>query len=283
MLDRLPEEILVHILTIIISEQQQQPLEDVVKDLSCVCRSWSQMLDSTPQRDRFWMLLATSQGFSIGHRRSRNTAKKMFFRRYREVQQAKKHDMDKKIHKLARRLEKNDCVALIRKSISTVTPSSSPTTTISSSTSIVHRAVPSMDHRTLLHLACWWGRIKTVKMLLNDCQASLFVQDDLNATPLLMAAWAGHSTVVQVLLTHLKGRQCCGPEEDLPQTKLLLQDYIHQKGIPPLTSSCGGRGPKTALVWAYRKKFPVVVKLLMQAADIHDMDNYLKLQNENVE
>ena len=34
----------------------------------------------------------------------------------------------------------------------------------------------------------------------------------------------------------------------------LLTKYVNIKGIPPLTSSCGGRGPYTALEWAKRKR-----------------------------
>jgi len=280
MLDRLPDEILVNILT------RLEPLEDVLEALPCVCRSWSHMLDSTSKRDHFWALLATSRGISVGRRSgSRNNGKKVVMRRYRELRKARQNDVDKMIHMLARRLEKNDCAAFVRKKIiattttSTTNSSFPATATISSNNNIaiVHRAVPSMEHRTLLHVACWRGRLQTVNMLLNEFDASIFVQDDSNATPLLVAAWAGHAAVVQVILTHLKEQH--GQQQNGKQNNTVL-DYIHQKGIPPQTSSCGGRGPKTALVWAYRKKFCAVVKPLMQAAQIQDGVAYMRDQNE---
>ena len=86
------------------------------------------------------------------------------------------------------------------------------------------------------------------------------VSDDLNATPLLIAAWAGHVSAVGVLLK-----------------KQVSKAHLHQKGAPPLTSSCGGHGPKTALDWAQRKQFPEVVRLLKRAgAHVTDFGQYDK-------
>jgi len=64
-------------------------------------------------------------------------------------------------------------------------------------------------------------------MLLNQCNASVFVQDDSNATPLLRPAWAGHAAVVRVILDHLKERH--GQENDDQQQNSMLEDHIQKE------------------------------------------------------
>lgn len=229
-MERLPEEILVDIVS------RLEPLEDSLSNLPCVCRSWSQTFNTT----RFWTLLAKSRNLSIG--RHRRHAKRSFFQRYFQARKAEKNEADRFIIQLGKRLERSDCVAYIRKQLSTNSPTCS----------IVHHKVTCWEHRTLLHMACWRGRVKTVKMLLEEHHpASLLELDDSNASPLLLAAWSGHANVVRALLVHYSNNK--------------QRHFLNEKGVPPLTSSCGGRGPKTALCWAKRKGFHPVVRLLENA------------------
>ena len=146
-----------------------------------------------------------------------------------------------------RKLEKSDCAAHVRRTLSSWEDSGS----------LVNHAVASLEHRTLLYYACWYGRCATARMLLHEYQASPWKVDDHHASPLLVASWAGQTRVVRLLL----------------QTALIVKDDSHGRlqqhmelpGIPPLTSSCGGKGPKSAVVWAERKGFAAVVKLLRKA------------------
>ena len=57
-------------------------------------------------------------------------------------------------------------------------------------------------------------------------------------TPLLMAAWCGHAHLTWSLLN------VGAPTDDV--------------GVPPLTSSCGGKGPFDAVTWAERKGYDEV-------------------------
>ena len=59
-------------------------------------------------------------------------------------------------------------------------------------------------------------------------------------TPLLMAAWCGHKLLVGMLLN------AGAPIDDV--------------GVPPLTSSCGGKGPFDAATWAERKGYGRIVE-----------------------
>ena len=58
-------------------------------------------------------------------------------------------------------------------------------------------------------------------------------------TPLLMAAWCGQVDVTRLLLN------AGAPIDDV--------------GVPPLTSSCGGKGPFDAATWAERKGYDRIV------------------------
>ena len=58
-------------------------------------------------------------------------------------------------------------------------------------------------------------------------------------TPLLMAAWCGH--------------------EDLTMQLLIAGAPTDDVGVPPLTSSCGGKGPFDAATWAERKGYDRIV------------------------
>eukprot|EP01045_Picozoa_sp_COSAG04_P026835 COSAG04_NODE_3807_length_2511_cov_2.242537_2_plen_75_part_00 len=59
---------------------------------------------------------------------------------------------------------------------------------------------------------------------MEDCGADVNATDDHGFSPLLMAAWAGRLAVVEWLLTR----------DDVE---------LGLEGVPPQSSSCGGRGP----------------------------------------
>ena len=249
MLELLPDEVLANILS------RLESIEETLTVLPVVCRSWAQIFGS--DKDRFWSLLANSilGSASMGQRRRCRNSKKMFFQRYFQQKEAKCREADREILKLAARLAKNDCVAHIRKHIK-------------ANPNFVHHKVSSHEHRTLLHYASWYGRVKTVQFLVqDDCRASIWELDDSHASPLLIAAWAGKTKVVRLLLSFLSSD--ASKDEDNNRQ----QDYLNQKGVPPLTSSCGGKGPKTALCWARRKGFKDIVRLLERAEPIVWMKN----------
>lgn len=243
-MDQLPEEIVVKIITSL------GPVEDTLPILPCVCQRWSKLFDD--DRTRFWALLAKEQGFSISSRIHKRSAKKSFIRRYQQVGKAKDEESDQIILKIAGRLKKNDCTAYVRKELT-----KRKMQLEIGSIGIAHRAVPSLEHRTLLHLASWHGRQNVVRMLVQEFGVSVAVRDDNNATPILVAAWAGHAKVVERIIVQL------GLE--VGHDKQKMKQCLEQEGVPPLTSSCGGRSPKTALEWAERKGFTQVSRLLLKA------------------
>ena len=100
--------------------------------------------------------------------------------------------------------------------------------------------------RTLAMLAAWRGRLKCLKAAL-EYGADPDAVDVGGFSPLLFAAWANHLHVIKYLLRH----------HDVA---------LDRKGEPPLSSSCGGTGPKTALEWATRKGFTAVANHLRAAA-----------------
>ena len=102
-------------------------------------------------------------------------------------------------------------------------------------------------------LAAWRGRVRVVAFLLEQCGANVNATDDLGFTALMMAAWAGRLPTVRYLLTNAPDR---------PDLTL--------EGIPPQSSSCGGRGPFTAEVWTRRKGFAAIANML-QAAAVHQV------------
>ena len=99
-----------------------------------------------------------------------------------------------------------------------------------------HQAV-FMGHMSALHLAALWQRIKCFKHLCEHEGANVRVSDTGGFTPLLCAAWTGNLDLLEYLFSR----------EDFDVSEL------EQTGIPPLTSSCGGKGPYNCYVWAYRK------------------------------
>jgi hypothetical protein len=238
MLDQLPEEIMVIIISGYLDPRK---LEETLSILPCVCSPWSRIFHER----LFWIFLGKSQHVRI-RSRCRNP-KEFFWKRRQQLQKAKEAEADDIIVKLSRRLARTECAPYIRKQLLSVTEEIRQI--------ILHRAVPSLEQRTLLHMAAWHGRHRAVYLLLQEFKTSFFVNDDNNATPLLIAAWAGHIKVVAVLLS-------CLAKHGSSDKRIT---YIKQIGVPPQSSSCGGKGPKAALEWARRKGFTNVVRLLERA------------------
>ena len=134
------------------------------------------------------------------------------------------------------KLHRSDCEALVKKA-----HSQHPLLAM-------HRISFYAD-RTLMMLAAWRGRVRVVAFLLEQGGANVNATDDLGFTALMMAAWAGRLPTVRYLLTKAPDR---------PDLTL--------EGIPPQSSSCGGRGPFTAEVWARRKGFAAIANMLQAAA-----------------
>jgi len=89
----------------------------------------------------------------------------------------------------------------------------------------------NVNHRLALHsgrsiayAAAWMGRLKTLQRLVCEFAAALDCEDDNGFTPLAVAAWAGHTKVVNWILS----------------IGITLGD-MDKKGVPPMTSSCGGK------------------------------------------
>eukprot|EP00802_Teleaulax_amphioxeia_P026826 Tamp_27998.p1 GENE.Tamp_27998~~Tamp_27998.p1 ORF type:complete len:128 (-),score=13.46 Tamp_27998:448-798(-) len=89
----------------------------------------------------------------------------------------------------------------------------------------------------MAYAAAWMGRLKTLQRLVCDFSASLLLEDDNGFAAVHVAAWAGQYRVVKWILTsgHSYGD-------------------LQKAGMPPMTSSCGGKGPHTALEWVRRKQ-----------------------------
>lgn len=119
----------------------------------------------------------------------------------------------------------------------------------------VHKALKShpwldVNHRlqfyhgsSLLHLAARRGRLRCVRLLVEQHGADADALDGGNFTPLSMAAWSNRKAVVMFLL------RSCNAD-------------TRPRGTPPMTSSCGGRGPHTAEEWAARKGFDDIARAI---------------------
>ena len=104
-------------------------------------------------------------------------------------------------------------------------------------------------HATLLHAAARFGRLACARLLLDHSSTStakfLEMKDRGGFTPLLTAAWCGHLKLVTELIS-----------------RGALLTHV---GVPPMTSSCGGKGPYDALTWAERKQFSAVADVIREA------------------
>ena len=103
----------------------------------------------------------------------------------------------------------------------------------------LHVTVPFRG--TLLHVASRRNRRETLRELI-QIGADLDIQDENGLTPLAGASWAGHVKCVFDLLY-------AGAD-------------LRPQGTPPMTSSCGGKGPYDAETWAQRKGLVEILKML---------------------
>jgi len=149
----------------------------------------------------------------------------------RRKRRADARAMDSKAWTLWLRMHDRDVVGALRKAMEERGPA------------LCFHGLSFYGDRTLLMLAAWRGRLKCVKLLVDHYRADVDAVDEHNFSPLLFAAWANHLPVVRYLL-----RQNAVD--------------VNRRGEPPLSSSCGGRGHRTALDWATRKGHNAVAALL---------------------
>ncbi|KAJ8601103.1 hypothetical protein CTAYLR_007829 [Chrysophaeum taylorii] len=126
-------------------------------------------------------------------------------------------------------------------------PAARVTRLVRASPSIAFHRLKFFEDRTLSMLAAWQGRRRSLQVLI-DAGADPDAADARNFSPLLFAAWAGRARVVRYLLGIIPGVD------------------LERQGEPPKTSSCGGRGSKTALEWAARKGYPHIIRALVAAS-----------------
>ena len=259
MIELLPEEVLLNVVDYLSEDR----IEKILSTLPLVCRSGSKAFGA--EKIRFWNGLGERYGIPVHlsnrRRRQRSAAnvKRNFFLRKQQIDEARRLQTDKIVWQIWKRLRKSDCVAWVEKRLQSIDRSS---TKPNNCNIICRHRVRGLENRTLLMLACWWGRHRTVRWLLEQDDelgpsSNVFYVDDGNASALLIASWAGHIAVVKLLLERL---------EIVSQSdRNIITQHLNLEGIPPLTSSCGGRGPKTAICWAERKGFRNVVRVLEEA------------------
>ena len=115
-----------------------------------------------------------------------------------------------------------------------------------SASRLVRVKMSSHSGQTIVHAAARFSRPRCLKLLVEEYSASPDSEDDQGFTPLLAAAWS-HDNVEIVDFLVQKGAR------------------LDVEGIPPLTSSCGGKGPFTAMKWASRKGHMAVCRYLKGA------------------
>ena len=256
MLEGLSDDLLVRVLSWLDDDDGSgKAFESTLTALHRVCRSWNRALGA--DKTGFWNAMVTgihprsnrvrgNPDRRAARRTTRSASEKAtdpkqhFFRRRREIRHRLHREADALIARvLVPRLQRADCALLVRKHLR------------ASPRWWARHQVPELEHRTLLHYAGWHGRTNTARVLL-DHGASPRALDDSNASPLLIAAWAGRVCTTELLLDRL------APGD--------VRAHLAVRGVPPLTSSCGGKGPKPAREWARRKGFHRIARLLEKAA-----------------
>ena len=220
-----------------------------LKMLSAVCKNWQ--LDSS--RTELWYGLASRLRVEMPRSKARplrstTDLRRTFFTACTARSAARLRSLDERAARLVRQMSLRDCLSQLRKELDR---DGSP--------------LP-VDHvldgnATLLHAACRYNNVACAELLLDRAEEAaaaavdgkvrsginplLLVVDQGGFTPLLTAAWCGH----------------------LEATKLLLARGAPtgSAGVPPMTSSCGGKGPYDAITWASRKGYHEVASEIARA------------------
>ena len=131
----------------------------------------------------------------------------------------------------------------------------------------------AFEHAPLLCVAARFSKWGAVRTLLQDYHADPTVTDARGMNVLIMAAWSGKLHIVKFIFEHCREDQ--------------LEMMLCAKGIPHMTSACGGKGPFNALTWARRKaaycmdeQFKKIANLIQQKAENIFMMSCLDLSEE---
>ena len=124
------------------------------------------------------------------------------------------------------------------------------------------------DSMAALNIAAMYGNIKTTMRLLSEPNIHVNHKNHKGYTPLALAAWYGHSSVVQLLLEH-PGTDIDSTDNEDGQTPLSL---AVEQGNTPIASlllirsanpNSRDKEGRTPLFWAAKKGRPGEVKLLL--------------------
>lgn len=252
MLDQLPEDVLVNIVS---GYLDPDCLNETLATLAVVCHAWMNIFHGKT-RPNFWVLLGQSHGVSIRPRCRK--PHQYLWRCRQQMKKAVEEEVDQFIINLCKQINQRDSPTLVRRRIQSLDRNMQEM--------VLKRAVPSLEHRNLLHMAAWYGCNKVVMELLyqrrsyqSHARQLVLAQDDNGATPLLIAAWAGHTRVVGTLLYYL-----------IHFTFLVVprrREFLQTRSMPPQSSSCGGKGHKTTLQWAHRKGHRHIVRKIEEAME----------------
>ena len=233
--------------------------------LAAVCKHWR--LDGS--RAELWHTLGLARGVQMPRSsralRSKADLRQTFISACRAQHVGRLAQWDARAMTVIELMRQRDCAAKLRREID-----KEPAIPVG------HILDPASrrGHATLLHAACRFGRLACAKLLLDRApkvvtrldnsrgacgdpgavlQGTLSlsscpmaeIKDAGGFTPLLMAAWCGHLELVELLLS--------------------LGADATPAGVPPMSSSCGGRGPFDAATWAARKGYDEVVVAIRSA------------------
>eukprot|EP00277_Geminigera_cryophila_P012248 CAMPEP_0179439752 /NCGR_PEP_ID=MMETSP0799-20121207/23370_1 /TAXON_ID=46947 /ORGANISM="Geminigera cryophila, Strain CCMP2564" /LENGTH=262 /DNA_ID=CAMNT_0021222453 /DNA_START=18 /DNA_END=806 /DNA_ORIENTATION=- len=255
-LQQLPDDVLVLLLS------QLPVLPHVARLTGCVSKAW---MITGPLRPEIWVRLAQAHQVHMPvatgrELRSEKDPRGWFLRGVKRKQELWHAETEAALTGLLRKLRKGEVSNVV---LAKLFPCSAPSPSEAGHKGggLVGQMSHLMDinHRLSLHSgrsvafsAAWMGRLRTLQRLVCQFSAALDQEDEMGFTPLAVAAWSGQTKVVTWILAsgHPYGN-------------------LGRKGVPPMTSSCGGKGPYTILEWVQRKKLPgwqKIEKALSEAA-----------------